>query len=133
ATTGYPTNFTDLLGDVERDESGIKILRAKSSLTSIFMEINRTEVNEGGTISENGGSEEVDIGLFNWEGEFISVLSDTSERPEGLTTYFQSQRSFGEIAGETIVGDVFFLAVGCLILFIYVTVMLGKFNMVETR
>lgn len=41
--------------------------------------------------------------------------------------------SFGEISGETILGDVAFLVIGDIILFVYVQLMLGKFNMVETR
>lgn len=41
--------------------------------------------------------------------------------------------SFGEISGNTISGDVLFLIAGNAILFIYVTMMLGRFNLVEQR
>ncbi|XP_042884344.1 protein patched homolog 2-like isoform X2 [Penaeus japonicus] len=73
------------------------------------------------------------MALYDWEGEFISLLRNDSGRPEGLEVFLQAQRSFGEISGETILGDVAFLVIGNIVLFVYVQLMLGKFNMVETR
>ncbi|ROT81095.1 hypothetical protein C7M84_000149 [Penaeus vannamei] len=82
---------------------------------------------------ERDESGQVDMALYDWEGEFISLLRNDTGRPEGLEVYLQAQRSFGEISGETILGDVAFLVIGDIILFVYVQLMLGKFNMVETR
>lgn len=41
--------------------------------------------------------------------------------------------SFGDIASSTIWGDVSYLILGFSIVFLYVNVMLGKFNVVEQR
>ena len=41
--------------------------------------------------------------------------------------------SFGDIASSTIWGDVSNLILGFSIVFVYVNIMLGKFNMVEQR
>ena len=42
-------------------------------------------------------------------------------------------RSFGDIAGSTILGDVAMLGVGYTVVFAYVMVMLGGFNCVEQK
>ena len=41
--------------------------------------------------------------------------------------------SFGDISGATILGDVQLLTAGVAVVFIYVQLMLGKFNLVEQR
>lgn len=41
--------------------------------------------------------------------------------------------SFGDISGATILGDVRLLTAGVIVVFMYVQLMLGKFNMVEQR
>ena len=41
--------------------------------------------------------------------------------------------SFGDIAAATILGDVTSLVIGFMILFTFVNLMLGKFNLVEQR
>ena len=50
-----------------------------------------------------------------------------------LHLYPNVQRSFGDIGGKTILGDVAQLGIGYLIVFVYVMVMLGRFNCVEQR
>lgn len=131
ASLGFPIDFTGLLGAAEYTDG--RVVKARSALTTILMKVNRTEVDQGDMGTGEGLTEDVDLELYDWELEFINVMQDASGRPEGLTVYFQSARSYGEIAGDTIVGDVFYLAVGMLLLFVFVQVMLGKFNMVETR
>ncbi len=41
--------------------------------------------------------------------------------------------SFGDISSATILGDVSLLTAGIAVVFIYVQLMLGKFNLVEQR
>jgi hypothetical protein len=41
--------------------------------------------------------------------------------------------SFGDISSATILGDVRLLSAGICVVFIYVQLMLGKFNLVEQR
>ncbi|XP_045128749.1 protein patched homolog 2-like [Portunus trituberculatus] len=132
ATLGFPMDFIGLLGGVQMNDKGL-VVEARSALTTILMEVNRTEVDMGDVGTGEGLSEDVDLELYEWEAQFIRVVGNDTERPEGLNVYLQSARSYGEISGDTIVGDVFYLAVGMLLLFVYVQVMLGKFNLVETR
>ncbi|XP_063850802.1 protein patched homolog 1-like isoform X1 [Scylla paramamosain] len=132
ATLGFPLDFIGLLGGVQTNAEGL-VVEARSALTTILMEVNRTEVDMGDVGTGEGLSEDVDLELYEWEAQFIRVVGNDTGRPEGLNVYLQSARSYGEISGDTIVGDVFYLAVGMLLLFVYVQVMLGKFNLVETR
>ena len=43
------------------------------------------------------------------------------------------RRSFGDIAGSTILGDIKGLVIGYMLLLVYVQIMLGRFNCVEQR
>ena len=53
--------------------------------------------------------------------------------PENLESFPNVKRSFGDIAGATILGDVGVMAIGYMIVFVYVILMLGKFNCLELR
>ncbi|XP_068236548.1 patched domain-containing protein 3-like [Palaemon carinicauda] len=131
-TFSYPMNFTDFLGGVTRNASG-HVTGAKAALTYLIMRVNRSEVTLGDSSRHAGLSEEVDIGLYNWEGTYIQLLLNQSDLLPGLKLFPESQRSFGEISSDTIFGDVIYLVFGEATLFIYVQLMLGKFNMVENR
>ncbi|XP_066939871.1 patched domain-containing protein 3-like isoform X1 [Macrobrachium rosenbergii] len=132
ATFSYPMNFTEFLGGVTRNGSGY-VTAAKAAIAYLVMRVNRSEVTLGESASHAGLSEEVDTGLYNWEGAYIQLLLNQSDLLPGLKLFPESQRSFGEISGDTIFGDVIYLVFGEATLFIYVQLMLGKFNMVENR
>ncbi|XP_071537135.1 NPC intracellular cholesterol transporter 1 homolog 1b-like [Panulirus ornatus] len=132
ATYGYPMDFLGVLGGIMRNETG-HVVGARSSMAQLVMELNRTDVDMTQLANDAGLAEEVDLGLYTWEGEFIRVICNYTGQSEGLGVFLKAQRSFGEISGETIMGDVSFLTVGIMILFVYVQLMLGKFNVVENR
>ena len=52
---------------------------------------------------------------------------------DGLEIYPFATRSFGDEIGSTIGGDANLLSMGFLVVFIYIVIMLGKFNFVEQR
>ena len=55
------------------------------------------------------------------------------ELPQGLELYMIAARSFGDTAGASIREDVSLLGMGYVVVFIFVMIMLGKFNSVENR
>ena len=77
--------------------------------------------------------EPVDQATLSFEKAMIDVLLNTSGYPEGLRAYPNVARSFGDISGETILGDVVNMVVGYMILTSYAQLMLGRFNCVENR
>ncbi|XP_076048649.1 patched domain-containing protein 3-like [Oratosquilla oratoria] len=132
AIYAYPINFVDFLSEVTRNSTG-HVIGARATIHSWFMKVNRSEVRIGAIENNAGLAEEVDFALYTWEASFLSILQNVTEQPEGLGVFYQAARSFSEISSNTVYSDVFFLAVGEATLFIYVQIMLGKFNLVEQR
>ncbi|KAG0721720.1 NPC intracellular cholesterol transporter 1 [Chionoecetes opilio] len=131
ATFSYPMKFTELLGGVTRNASG-HVVGARTALTFLMMQVTRSRIDHADITNQAGLGEEADPEVMAWEGEYIAYLKNVNVTGD-LEVYFQAQRSFGEISEKTIFGDVFFLVCGNVILFMYVQLMLGKFNMVENR
>ncbi|KAK4302905.1 hypothetical protein Pmani_025047 [Petrolisthes manimaculis] len=129
---GFPTNFTDYLGKVERNSEG-QIVRAGASRQLWVTSINLTAINDGDYVDDTGTGMEVDTASFEWEKELIKAVLNETKRPNGISLYLMAASSFGMISGDTIIGDAQYLAVGFGVVFIYIQVMLGKFNMVEQR
>lgn len=130
ATFSFPMEFKELLGGVTTNSSG-HVVAARTALSHTVMQVTKARIEDDPT-NQAGLGEAVDPELFTWEGEYLKALRDVNVTA-GLEVYYQAQRSFSEISENTIFGDVFYLALGNAILFIYVQLMLGKFNMVENR
>ncbi len=122
-------NFTDLLSNVERDSSG-RIVKAKATVMRWFGKMNVTNAKENPV--KNRG-EPLDLATLDFEGAMLKVMLNTSNYPAGLESYPNVKRSFGDVAGSTILGDVGVMAIGYNIVFVYVLFMLGKFNAIEQR
>lgn len=58
ATLGFPLDFIGLLGGVQMNAEGV-VEKARSALTTILMEVNRTEVDMGDVGTGEGLSEDV--------------------------------------------------------------------------
>jgi hypothetical protein len=66
-----------------------------------------------------------------FEGEMIAAMLNVSGYPDGLESFPNVQRSFGDVAGSTILGDISYMTIGFMIVYAYVMLMLGKFSCVE--
>ena len=121
--------FTDYLGGIKYDSNG-RIVEATASVILWFGKLNATEALLHPAIERN---EPIDRKTLEFEGEMIAVLLNTTGYPEGLESYPNVQRSFGDIAGSTIVGDISYMTIGFMIVYAYVMLMLGKFSCVEQR
>ena len=122
-------NFLNYLGQISYDENG-KIIGAKATVMRWFGTLNSTATLLNPVRFRD---EPIDHRTYNFEGEMIKVMLNTSGYPEGLESYPNVQRSFGDVAFSTIFGDISFLAIGFAIVLIYIIVMLGKFSWVENR
>ncbi|XP_045610892.2 patched domain-containing protein 3 [Procambarus clarkii] len=132
AVFGFPTNFSQFLGKVEKDSEG-RLVKAGASRQVWITHINLTAVDDGDFVDDGGTGMEVDTVSFNWEKQLIKAVLNKSERPDNISVYLMASSSFGMISEDTIVGDIQYLGVGFLVVFIYIQIMLGKFNMVEQR
>lgn len=87
-----------------------------------FIKFNVT-VKNGNEVDEKGEA---------WEKSYLDVAEKGSEI-SGTKLYYFSTRSFGDVGGAAISGDVTFLAAGYMIVIVFVCIVLGKFNRVEQR
>jgi len=78
-------------------------------------------------------AEPIDVGTMDFEEELLKILLNTTRFPEGLKSYPNAKRSFGDVAKQTIMGDIRQLGMGYAIVFVYVIFMLGKLDCVEQR
>lgn len=132
AVFGYSKNFTDYLGGITRDENG-KIIGAKATIQTFLTKINHDQLINGKNIDEFGSGVEVDEHVINWEKKFVEHLLEKKNNTGEIKLYIMSALSFREISKEAIDGDLNFFIFGYVVVFIFVQIMLGKFNIVETR
>lgn len=132
AVFGFPLNATKFLGGIERDADGL-IVRARAASHMWFTKVNRTAIELGEYLNDGGSGSQVDIANFEWEQQFIENVLNETDRPSNISFYLMASSSFGTISSGNIEGDLQYLSVGFGIVFIYVVVMLGKFNLVEQR
>ena len=114
---------------MERDEDG-RIVAATATTMRWFGDMNMTAAKEGG--APNRG-EPLDPRMLQFEGDLIEVLLNDSFYPPNIEVALNVARSFGDIAGATILGDIGFFAIGYLLMGGYASYMLGKMNCVEQR
>ena len=128
-----PINIVDYLGGkIERDEAG-KIISAEATFMRWYGKINSTAVTPD-DISSSDTGEIVDSNSLEWEEQLEKVLKeDQSELPANIETFINVARSYSDVAGETIVNDAMMMPIGFGIVFVYVTIMLGKFTCTEQR
>ncbi len=122
-------NFTDYLGEKTYDENG-RIIGAKATIIRWFGRLNASE---SLLHPVKDRDEPIDQKTLDFEGEMIKILLNQTGYPAGLESFPNVQRSFGDVSVSTIFGDVSYLVAGFAIVFIYITVMLGKISWIENR
>ena len=124
-----PYNFTSYLSNIEYDTQG-EIIGAKATYIIWLGRMNMTEAKLN---PAPGRGEPISMSMLQWEGDMLEVMLNKSDYPEGLESFPNVARSFGDIAGSTILGDITFFVAGYIMMFTYVQIMLGKFSCVEHR
>ena len=127
--TGYETNYTNLLGGVERDSSG-QVVTARTAL----MIWSLTVPDDVELDTSHGGGVELefaDVTTLAWEAALIETT--LAMKAENITILLNSPRSFGDLSDAAIGSDMLLLSGGFLLMFVYTVVMLSSFNTVEVR
>jgi len=127
------TDFLPLLGGIERDNMG-NVQSAKATIMRWMGKMDSEQALAEGGRNDVGTGELVDSDTDAFETELTKALLESRDiEPLYLRVEVNVANSFGDIASNTIWGDVNNLILGFSIVFIYVNFMLGKFNMVEQR
>lgn len=132
---GRFVNFTAELGgaDIQTDSQG-RVIKAQSIELKWFLKVNQEEIRKGNGVVDESTGEVADKITLQWEAEFMRVLENISQfGPPGVKVYYATSRSFGDICMGQINDDGLMLAVGFAVMFAYVSLMLGRFNLVEQR
>ncbi|XP_021948457.1 protein patched homolog 2 isoform X2 [Folsomia candida] len=130
---GRSVNYTaEFGGNIVRNDLG-EVISAGSVLLRWSIGINQTLLQEGRVVTDKTG-EVADDDCLEWELKWIDLMKNISkDMPPGINTYFVNSQSWMEISEATILDDGMQLAMGFIIMFFYVGIMLGKFNVVEQR
>ncbi|XP_023339853.1 patched domain-containing protein 3 isoform X2 [Eurytemora carolleeae] len=122
-------NFKELLGDVKYNKEG-EIIGAGSVELKFYTTVNISSVKLYGTASRG---EKIDQASYDFEGALIKLFTTREGMPRHMTSYVNVQRQFFEsFVGQTF-KDADKLVLGYVLVFIYVNLMLSKFNCVEQR
>eukprot|EP00095_Tigriopus_kingsejongensis_P001088 maker-scaffold193_size270907-snap-gene-0.15 protein:Tk01088 transcript:maker-scaffold193_size270907-snap-gene-0.15-mRNA-1 annotation:"hypothetical protein DAPPUDRAFT_306990" len=123
-------NFSSFLSEITYDPTNGQIIAARATVMRWFGRMNGTEALHNSVKERN---EPITHGTLEFEGEMLKIMLNETGYPDGLKTYANARRSFGDVAGSTILGDVGKLGIGYTIVFFFVMIMLGRFNCVEQR
>ena len=117
------------LGGVTYDQEG-RIVGAQATKIDLISETNITEALKHPDLRARTPVTNVTM-IF--EEHLKEALLNTSNVPENYTVSVIVSRSFDDVINENILGNYNLLFSGFSIMFVYVLIMLGKFNMVEHR
>nr|XP_045607427.1 patched domain-containing protein 3-like isoform X2 [Procambarus clarkii] len=129
---GYKVNFTSYLGSVTYDEAG-RVVGARAAMHMWVTVVNQTALDQGNIVVDQGSGELVDTAGFTWEKAWVDTVLNNTSRPKDILVYAQAASSFGSVSDDNIWGDVQWLAVGFMMMCIFVNLTLGRRNLVQQR
>jgi len=128
---GIQQDFTKYLGSIERNSSG-HIVGAKATYMRFFGKVNISAITQDEIENTSKGSP-VDQETLDWEQALIETLTQKLGNSSSFEYYINVAKSFADLSAEAITGDAFVFGCGTAIVFVYVQMMLGRFNFVEQR
>ena len=123
------TDFTRYLSGIQRDQNG----RIVSATATTMRWISKMNMTSSKLTPAPGRGQPIDPHTLEWEGNMLEVLLNSSLYPEGLRFAPNAARSFGDIAGSTILDDIGLFGGGYVMMFLYASLMLGKLNCLQHR
>lgn len=130
-TLGFDQDFTKYLGGIERNSTG-HIVAAKATFIRFFGQVNLSAI-PAEELSRASSGSPVDEFTLRWETSLIETLTVGLADFGKFELFVNVAKSFSDLSDEAIEGDAFIFGCGTAIMFIYVQIMLGKFNLVEQR
>ncbi|XP_032683740.1 patched domain-containing protein 3-like isoform X2 [Odontomachus brunneus] len=135
-TLGHPLNFSEFLGGITLDESG-RIVSATAVKTYMMVHVNFPNVDMDKMGNLAGTADWATEDILKWESAYLEVAKNISNGLQNgnssLMFYYEAGRSFGDISGVSIFQDIDKLAIGIVLMFLYVLMILSKANWVEWR
>lgn len=149
-----PLDIKSLLSAVY-DENG-KIVAARATTMTWIGKMNSSAIEDGGGVINSGTGLPVKKQLSNisqpvnylffpqvdaaslelekaMKEDVFDPAHDRLQEAADVTVNINVARGYDDIAAVTIIGDAMMMPLGFMIVFVYVMIMLGRFNCVETR
>jgi len=124
------TNLVEkYLGDIKRDKNGM-IIGATATKINLITQTNITEALLDPILSQSSPVTKTSV-LF--EEELRTTLLQANEDTKDFQISVFVHRGFDDVINENILGNYNLLYSGFALMFVYVLIMLGKFNCVEQR
>ena len=118
------------LGGVEQDPVTGRILSARATKLDL---ISQTNITAALLSPDPSTSSPVTNVSMRFEEKLAEALLETTGLPPNISVSVIVSRSFDDVINENILGNYNLLFSGFAIMFVYVLIMLGKFNCVEHR
>jgi len=128
-----PLNIKEYLGgNIILDDLG-RIVSAEATFMQWYGQLNTSQLTDA-DVSSAGTGQVSDPNSLEWEAALRDLLmEDQDHLPDGMSTYINVARGYDDIAGDSINGDAIMMPIGFMIVFVYVMIMLGKFNCIQQR
>ena len=137
-----PKNFLQYLGEIEYDQDG-QIMKAKAARMDLFGKMNVTKahleaVSRDSFLGDQLALEQIDEKTRSIEDQFISLLFEqrqnmSESNSSRLKMDFIIAKSFPDAVNERITGDLPKVLGSFVLMFVYVTVALGKLNCIDNK
>ncbi|PSN55875.1 hypothetical protein C0J52_02764 [Blattella germanica] len=129
---GHPTNYIKLLGDIKKNETGHVV--GASALLSLFMvHVDYSQINYDENGNTAGTADMATKTVLTWEEQFMKVMENFTKNAKDMEVFYESGRSFADISASAMFQDVDKLFGGIVMMFIFIQIVISKFNWVECR
>lgn len=124
-------DYDHILGGIKRDDKD-RIVSADSILIAwyLFVNISNLDPLHGNDVSTELWASKT---ALTWEQGFIDVMSDASQNVSDFHLYYSAERTFGDLSSDSMFRDMAKLSIGIILMFIYIQIILSKFNWVELK
>lgn len=129
---GHPTDYVRLLGDIRRNETG-HIVGASALLSLYMVHVDFLSVNFDENGNEAGTADWATTPILKWERKFMDMMENVTRHAQDIEVFYEAGRSFADISAAAMFQDIDKLIVGIIMMFIYIQLIVSKFNMVEFR
>lgn len=131
--TGHPVDYKKTLGGINNDSNG-RLSSAEAVLMTWFVFVNFTESHNATDVGNDAGTEEwASKAALDWESKFLNIVKNLSLEEYNATAFYEAGRSFGDLSGEIMFQDADKLVIGIILMFIYIQLILSKFNWIEVK
>ena len=128
-------DFLAMFGGTKKYDDRGRLIHATGVTMELIGKMNGTLALEEGVPLGDALGELVDSYTSEFEIQLIETLQTDSYnlKKEGSRLYINIARSFSDIASNAIITDISMIVLGFCVVFTYVSIMLGKLDMVRNR